>query len=238
MYMKSGKACAHLGVHANTLRKWANEGKIRYIRQPGGQRLYDVSSVGGDGGKRRVCYCRVSSRKQKDDLERQIAKMRSLFPDHEIVSDIGSGLNFKRKGFASVLESALRGDVAEIVVAHRDRLCRFGFELVEWIVGQNGGKVVVLGDLESSPQRELVNDLVSVIHAFACRIPELRKYATAVSQDKDLPDCSTAGEATRIPRDGAVHVQQDGKVPSTRWYEGELDGDTEADNNISPGMGG
>lgn len=77
MHMKTKQACAELGVCPNTLRKWANEGKIRYIRQPGGQRLYDVSSVGGDGGKRRVCYCRVSSRKQKDDLERQVAKMRT-----------------------------------------------------------------------------------------------------------------------------------------------------------------
>ena len=102
----------------------------------------------------------------------------------------------------------MRGDVAEIVVAHRDRLCRFGFELVERIVGRNGGKVVVLGDLESVPRRELVNDLVSVIHAFACRIPELRKYATAVSKDKDLPRCDAEGEATPVPRDGKVHVQQ------------------------------
>lgn len=207
--MKSGKACAHLGVHANTLRKWANEGKIRYIRQPGGQRLYDVSSVGDDGDRRRVCYCRVSSRKQKDDLERQIAKMRSLFPDHEIVTDIGSGLNFKRKGFASVLECAMRGNLAEVVVAHRDRLCRFGFDLIEWIVGQNGGKVVVLDDTESSPQRELVNDLVSIIHVFACRIHGLRKYATAVSQDKDLPDCDAEGDSPSDTGDSEVHLQQD-----------------------------
>ena len=208
--MKSGKACAHLGVHPNTLRNWANEGKIRYIRQPGGQRLYDVSSVGGDGGKRRVCYCRVSSRKQKDDLERQVAKMRGLFPGHEIVTDIGSGLNFKRKGLASVLESAMRGDVAEIVVAHRDRLCRFGFELVERIVGQNGGRVVVLGDLESSPQRELVCDLVSIIHVFACRIHGLRKYATAVSKDKDLPRCDAEGDSPADTGNSEVHIQQDG----------------------------
>lgn len=210
MHMKTKQACAELGVCPNTLRNWANEGKIRYIRQPGGQRLYDISSVGNaDVLRRRICYCRVSSRKQKNDLERQVAKMRSLFPDHEIVTDIGSGLNFKRKGFASVLECAMRGNLAEVVVAHRDRLCRFGFELVEWIVGQNGGKVVVLGDLESSPQRELVCDLVSVIHAFACRIHGLRKYATEVSQDKDLPDCNAEGEAPPVPRDGAVHVQQD-----------------------------
>lgn len=207
MYLKTSKACAELGVHPNTLRRWANEGRIRFIRQEGGQRFYDVSSVGNaDAMRRRICYCRVSSRKQKDDLERQIASMREKFPDHEIVSDIGSGINFRRKGLASILEQSMRGDVAEVVVAHRDRLCRFAFELVKWIVERNGGKVVVLDDMDASPKGELVSDLVSIIHVFACRIHGLRKYASKVSQDKDLSDCGATGDAEEDDGDGEVCV--------------------------------
>jgi len=203
-----------LGVHPNTLRSWANAGKIKYIRQPGGQRFYDVSSVGNaDIARKRICYCRVSSAKQRDDLARQIAFMRDKFPEHDIVSDVGSGINFKRKGLEAILEQSMQGNISEVVVAHRDRLCRFGFDLIRLIIEKNGGKLVVLNDLQSSPEKELVNDLVSIIHVFACRIHGLRKYTTAISKDTDLSNSLSEAEAPADDGNGKIHVQPDGELP-------------------------
>jgi predicted site-specific integrase-resolvase len=179
-----------LGVHPNTLRNWANNGKINFIRSVGGYRLYDVNSFIRKGDtKRRICYCRVSSKKQKDDLERQVAFMRNRFPEYEIIEDIGSGLNFRRKGLIALLESADSGDVGEIVVAHKDRLSRFGFDLIRWFIERHGGKIMVLDESGLSPQQELVNDILSIIHVFSCRIHGLRKYSSKIKEDKDISRC-------------------------------------------------
>lgn len=185
-YVPLRKAIEYFGVCANTLRKWADEGKIETIRTPGGRRLFKLNSL-NRGARRKVCYCRVSSRNQRDDLKNQIRYMSERFPDHEIVYDIGSGLNWNRKKFNELLESILRGEVDRVVVAHKDRLCRFGFELLEKVAAANGCELVVLNDSSLSPAEELVNDLVSIIHVFSCRLYGLRKYATAVSKDPDLP---------------------------------------------------
>ncbi len=189
MYITSKNACEHFGIHANTLRKWADEGKIAHIRSPSGQRLYDVSSVGKKINTRtKICYARVSSASQKEDLERQVLFLKQKYPDYEVVTDVGSGLNFKRKGFRRVLESVLSNSVSEIVVAHRDRLCRFGFELVQWICDKSDTKLVVLEQTSLSPTEELTKDLLSIIHVFSCRLYGLRKYSSSIKKDKDLPD--------------------------------------------------
>ena len=189
MYITSKNACEHFGIHANTLRKWADAGKISHIRSPSGQRLYDVSSVGRKIDTRtKICYARVSSASQKEDLERQVLFLKQKYPDYEVVTDVGSGLNFKRKGFRRVLESVLSNSVSEIVVAHRDRLCRFGFELVQWICDKSDTKLVVLEQTSLSPTEELTKDLLSIIHVFSCRLYGLRKYSSSIKKDKDLPD--------------------------------------------------
>ena len=188
MYVPSRKACLELGVHANTLRRWADEGKIRYIRTAGGKRLYDCSSVEQNSStKKNYCYCRVSSSKQKDDLERQVQFMSERFPDYTILKDVGSGLNFKRKQLLFLLEECAMGRVGEVVVAYRDRLCRFGFELLEWFFSKNSVKLVVLEQQELSPQQELVADLLSVITDFSSRIHGLRKYRDKIKEDSSLP---------------------------------------------------
>lgn len=192
MYVPSRKACLELGVHANTLRRWADEGKIRYIRTAGGKRLYDCSSIEQNSStKKNYCYCRVSSSKQKDDLERQVQFMQSKYPDHTILKDVGSGLNFKRKQLRFLLEECSQGRVGEVVVAYRDRLCRFGFELLEWFFSKNSVKLVVLEQQELSPQQELVADLISVITVFSCRVHGLRKYRDKIEEDKTLSQQGT-----------------------------------------------
>ncbi len=101
-------------------------------------RLYDEADLYLLGSKppepdkpNTVCYCLLSSSKQRNDLARQVAYLHGLFPEAEVVKDIGSGLNYKRKGLRTILERIVRGDKLTIVVACRDRLTRFGFELIE-----------------------------------------------------------------------------------------------------------
>jgi predicted site-specific integrase-resolvase len=184
------KAVEKTGLHPNTLRKYADEGRIHSIRNAANQRLFDVDSFIGESKPKtdyQICYCRVSSTKQRDDLDRQVAYMVSLFPKAEIIKDIGSGLNFKRKGLRTLLERLMRGDQFTLIVACRDRLARFGVELFEWMVEQNGGKIVVLDNTVHCPESELTADLLSIIHVFSCRMHGLRKYGKKIKEDPDLP---------------------------------------------------
>jgi len=216
MYKSGSKAAAKLGIHQNTLRRWANEGKVSCIRTKGGQRRYDTDTlIAGEPKRRNFCYCRVSSYKQRDDLERQVEFMRRRYPIHEIVTDIGSGINFKRKGLRAILELADRGEVGEVVVAHRDRLCRFGFELLEWFIAKHNGKVVVLGEVHLSPESELTNDLLSIIHVFSCRMHGLRKYSSEIKKDKDLSGRQAERDSEKVDGDSAVCVQPDNSVSET-----------------------
>ena len=186
-YVPPREVKKRIGVVGITLKEWAESGYVPYIVTPGGKRLYDISriiesgstkSTEKNGRKEKICYCRVSSTGQKDDLERQIEFMRSEFPNHKIVTDIGSGINFKRKGLLNILELGNRQLISEVVIAHRDRLCRFAFELIEWILLQNGVKLVVLNGGMDSPNSELAEDLLSIVHVFNCRMQGRRKYKT------------------------------------------------------------
>ena len=194
-YIPLRKAVEFLGLHPNTLRRYADEGKIKSIKNPAGQRLYDVESyIRGSTGTPTVCYCRVSSSKQRDDLDRQVAYMQSLYPEAEIIKDIGSGLNFKRKGLRSLLDRLLQGDKFMLVVACRDRLARFGFELVQYMVEQNGGQIVVLDKTVHSPQSELTQDLLSILHLFSYRMHGLRKYSKKIKEDLSEIESDTETE--------------------------------------------
>jgi predicted site-specific integrase-resolvase len=186
-YLNTKSACKALGVHPNTLRNWDKDGKIKTIRTPGNRRLYDITSIQSTT-KDNIIYARVSSKAQEDDLQKQIQYLRTRYPNHELIQDFGSGLNFKRKGFKALLERVLSGGVQEIVVAHRDRLCRFGFDLFQIVANQFGTKLVVLDDTQQSPQAELVTDLLSIVHVFSCRLYGLRKYSNQIKKDKDLPN--------------------------------------------------
>ena len=198
-YIPGRKAAAQLGIHQNTLRRYADEGQIRVIRTKSGQRRYDVDAYLGESADAAlVCYCRVSSTKQREDLQRQIAFMRERYPEAEIVQDIGGGLNWKRKGLVSLLERLHRGDKLRIVVAHRDRLARFGFELVQWLAEQNGGGVVVLDNTDHSPEQELTEDILAILHTFSFRLHGLRRYRNAIKEDPGLSDKGAAPDTPPV----------------------------------------
>jgi putative resolvase len=204
-YVPSREAAKVLGVHPNSLRSWANQGKIQVKLTPGGKRLYDIESfIGIVHATQSICYCRVSSIKQRDDLERQVAYMRERYPTYEVITDIASGLNFKRKGLRSLLERVLRREVCDIVVAYKDRLARFGFDLLKWLVESHGGKIVVLNDVSMSPADELTQDLLAIITIFSCRMHGLRKYRQTLAEDSTLSDSGAAASPASVDGDGTV----------------------------------
>lgn len=183
-YITSQKARQILQLTSKTLRIWSEEGKIRSIRTPSNIRRYSshdiqriINSSITPNKKQKICYARVSSKKQMDDLERQKDFFRSKFPTHELVTDVGSGINWKRKGLQTLLDRAMQGHISEIVVAHRDRLCRFAFELLEWIFKHNGVALLVLNQTEEqSSDKELTDDILSIIHVYSCRQMGKRRY--------------------------------------------------------------
>ncbi len=199
MYVQPKVAAQELGVTTPTLRNWARQGKIQTKTTPGGQLRYQVTSLQkptkekktfarDTGGKfwtsttptktsNGAIYIRVSSRKQKDDLERQKKAMLAQFPTYHIYQDIASGLNFKRKGLTRLLEHVQEGRIQTVVVAYRDRLARFGTELIEWIISRAGATLLIQDQKELSPEQELTEDLVAVTHVFSCRLNGKRRYA-------------------------------------------------------------
>ena len=190
-YVPLRKAKEILGLHPNTLRKYADNNIIESVTNHAGQRLFDVESYLQQSRKPyTICYCRVSSSKQRDNLARQVQKMQEIYPTAEIIQDVGSGLNFKRKGLVTLLDRLLQGDKFNLVVAHRDRLARFGFEILEQLVHQNGGQVLVLfEDLGKSKESELTEDLLSILHHFSCTINGRRSHQG--KKDKNLPHSTT-----------------------------------------------
>jgi predicted site-specific integrase-resolvase len=133
----------------------------------------------------------VSSRAQQSDLNRQVAALSSLYPQAEVIAEIGGGLNFKRKKLLALLGQILSGDVRLVVVAHTDRLARFGFDLFRWLCEQNGCELVVLNETSLSPEREMVEDMLAILHGFSSRLYGLRKYKAQVKEDPELPKLGT-----------------------------------------------
>ncbi len=182
-----------VGVSSSTLRRWEREGKLIPERTLGNQRVYSESHLnivrnlktGKTPPNRAIVYCRVSSTGQKQDLVRQTQAMEQFCLAQGVaitdsIQEIGGGLNFKRPKFLQILQWAILGEVRVLYVAHQDRLCRFGFELVEQILQWNGGSIIVANAESLSPHEELTQDLLSIIHCFSSRLYGLRKYKAKV----------------------------------------------------------
>lgn len=187
-FVKPREAEDILGVCQRTLRRWESEGKINTIRTPAGQRRYDIENFVKDEshqGKNRltVIYARVSTRPQQSDLNRQVERLSALYPGAEVVKEVGGGLNLRRKGLISLLERVLQGDIKIIVVAHKDRLARFGFDIIEWICEQFECKIVVLNQDSLSPHQELVQDIVAILHSFSSRLYSLRRIENQIKEE-------------------------------------------------------
>ena len=121
--------------------------------------------------------------------------MRSKFPTAEIIKDYESGINFKRKELQTLLERIMREDKLRIIVAHRDRLARFGGEVIQFLVEQNGGEVVVLDNKCHSTEEELTADLLAILHVFSYRMYGLRRYRDQIKEDTNLTDKGTKSDS-------------------------------------------
>ena len=145
----------------------------------------------------KVIYCRVSSVKQRDDLERQTKYLRDKYPTHTLISDIGSGINYNREGLKKILELSMSKKLSEVVVAHKDRLARFGFELIEHIFEYNGTKLTIdnqnnqNNEKPKSDSEELSDDLLSIIHVFSCRQMGKRRYHNKNKENKNISKQTT-----------------------------------------------
>ena len=187
-----------LGVSIKTLQRWDNTGKLPARRTPSNQRYYteeqylEYMGMSVEKPHRKVvAYARVSSRNQKDDLKNQIdfirtfANAKGVIVD-ECIKDIGSGLNYNRPKWNELLQAVMRDEVATIYVTYKDRFIRFGFEWFENLCNQHQTEIVVLNHAEISPDKELVEDLTSIVHVFSCRLYGLRKYKKAIKEDKEV----------------------------------------------------
>lgn len=182
-----------LGRSAQTVRRWEKEGKLQAKRLPSGHRYFDESDVramlgGAPDKKDIVVYCRVSSAGQKDDLASQLAAMERYcrsagIPVDQWLQEVGGGMNFKRKHFLSLVDRIQRGQIQKLLVAHKDRLMRFGFDLFNHIAVENGCEIVVVNQESLSPQQEMVEDLMAIVHTFSCRLHGMGKYKSDIRSD-------------------------------------------------------
>jgi predicted site-specific integrase-resolvase len=202
------------GVSDSTIRRWASTNKIVFKRTPSGQRTYFINDKTCSENKlslentilENYVYCRVSSNKQKDDLERQIQFLSSKYPGYKIIKDIGSGLNYKRPGLLKLLEQSSKGNINEIVVASKDRLCRFGFELIEWIFLQNHTKLVVLEHSDKTHEQKFTEDILAILQVFACRWNGQRKYSDKIKKNKITSNVFTKETVTEMESSPQVHI--------------------------------
>lgn len=139
--------------------------------------------------------------------------MRTCFPRADIIKDIGSGLNFKRKGLRALLERLLRGDKLTVVVAYRDRLARFGFDLIGFLAEQNGGELLVLDRVLANPQDELTADPLAILHHSSCRMHGMRSHGGKKNQA--LSECRAEETIQTLVRCVATGVQQDSGAPQS-----------------------
>jgi predicted site-specific integrase-resolvase len=170
-----------IGVSAQTLRNWDKNGKLHpHHTSSNGYRYYSheqlnqVMNIKPNLNRKIIGYCRVSSNKQKDDLQRQIENMKLYLmaqgKPFEIISDIGSGINYKKKGLRELIKLITQNQVEKVVVLYKDRLLRFGFELVEYIASLYNCEIEIIDSTEKSEQQELVEDLVQIITVFSCKL--------------------------------------------------------------------
>ena len=172
------------------LRNWDREGKLKpsYIKS-NGYRYYSEDSILSYTQERKtkkdlnvIGYARVSSKKQIDDLERQVNNLKIYLDNkyklYDIITDIGSGINYTKKGLLSLIDKINKKEVDVIVVLYKDRLLRFGFELIEYFAKVNNVKIEVLDKTNKTQDEELIEDLIQIITTFSCKIQGKRKAKT------------------------------------------------------------
>lgn len=192
IYLSIHRVATILGVSAQTLRNWDESGYFQPAqRRANGYRYYSKEQVdkfaeqfNTTKNKRRINigYCRVSTSKQKDDLLRQCENvevyLKTLKMPYKIIKDIGSGINYNKKGLLELLELICKNKVDTVYVLYKDRLVRFGFELIKYIAELHNTQIVILDSEDKTKEQELVEDLMQIITVFSCRLHGKRATKT------------------------------------------------------------
>jgi putative resolvase len=188
-YVKRKEALKVLGINYQTLYAMADRKEIDTIIV-GKNKLYNINKYMREheiltNKREKICYCRVSSNKQKEDLERQVEMMRKAYPQHTIIKDIGSGLNYNREGLKRIIDMGIKGEIEELVIAYKDRLTRFGYEMIENIIEKYAkGKIIILKkEEEETPTEELTKDVIAIMNVYVAKVNGLRKYKGKIKEE-------------------------------------------------------
>lgn len=181
-FVSIGKAAFALGVSITTLRRWEASGRLVAEHTAGGHRRYDLAKLrpemfraAAEDSRRTVAYARVSSHDQKEDLERQ-KQVLELYCTRqgwrfEVVADLGSGINYNKKGLRRLLDAIIDDQIGRLVITHKDRLLRFGVELVFAICEAKNVEVVILNQGEdTSFEEDLAQDVLEIVAEFSDRL--------------------------------------------------------------------
>lgn len=182
-YYSIGQFAKLIGKTTQTLRNWDNQNvlkahhvaksRYRYYSQ---EQLNHFLGLKEENqlSKKVIGYCRVSSNKQKDDLERQIENVKTYMYakgyQFEIISDIGSGINYNKKGLNQLMDMITNSEVEKIVILYKDRLIRFGYEMIENLCNKYGTTIEIIDNTEKSEEQELVEDLIQIVTVFSCKL--------------------------------------------------------------------
>lgn len=195
---KPGDFAELLGVSVKTLQRWDREGILKANRTPTDRRYYTYDQYLQFKGiktekdnRQTVIYARVSTRNQKEDLQNQVTFLRQFCNAKGMIVDqcieeYGSGLNYNRKKWNQLLEEVMEQKIKTIVVTHQDRFIRFGYDWFERFCEKFHTMIVIINNEELSPQEELVQDMLSILHVFSCRLYGLRKYKNQIKRDEEI----------------------------------------------------
>lgn len=187
-----------LGISVKTLQRWDREGILKANRTPTDRRYYTYNQYLQFKGiqtendiRDTVIYARVSTKNQKDDLKNQVDFLKQFCNAkgiiiNQCIEDFGSGLNYNRKKWNTLLEEVMENKIKTIVISSKDRFIRFGFEWFEKFCEKFNTTIMIVNNETLSPNEELVQDIISILHVFSCRLYGLRKYKNQIKEDEEI----------------------------------------------------
>jgi YD repeat-containing protein len=197
-----------IGKATKTLQKWDREGRLKAHRSPQSNRRFythdqylEYMGLKAHNGGKTIVYARVSTAAQKPDLVNQMAALKAYCESRQIkvdewMQDIGSGLNYKRKQFGRLMEQVELGQVRRIIIAHRDRLVRFGYDYFDALCERHNTELIVVNGDSLSPEQELVQDLIAIVTVFSARLQGLRSYKKVLKE-------------AALPKEAALRKEED-----------------------------
>ena len=187
-----------LGVSVKTLQRWDRDGILKANRTPTDRRYYTYDQYLQFKGiqtendiRDTVIYARVSTRNQKDDLQNQVEFLKQFCNAkgiivNQCIEDFGSGLNYNRKKWNKLLDEVMANKIKTIVISNKDRFIRFGYDWFEKFCEKFNTKIIIVNNETLSPNEELVQDIISILHVFSCRLYGLRKYKNQIKEDEEI----------------------------------------------------